>query len=237
MATNAEVAAKQAAHHSPSAPRRRETSLVAQVTSLLRDDIIRGVFTPGDRLMETTLSTHYGVSRVPVREALRVLEGEGFVASHGTGTRTVARLDDRDAQDLFAVRATVEGLTAHHAAELHTPAQLRVIRSILLEGRGAATAGATPDVFAELNASFHRAIAEASGSNSLVSLYDQISGKLAWAYRGNLRITPRPSWQDHAEIVEALAAGDGEAARTLMVAHVEKARREVLTRQTSEPEN
>ncbi|KGM09085.1 GntR family transcriptional regulator [Cellulomonas bogoriensis] len=195
-------------------------SLVRQVTDMLREDIVARRFEPGQRLTETRLADHYGVSRVPVREALRLLEGEGLVTTTGPRVRTVSRWSDQDALDLFAVRATVESLTAARAATGATPAQLRGIRALLAAGQEAFRAGEFESL-PGLNTDLHRAIAEASGSPMLLGLFNQISHKVSLLYRATVDTRAPSSWSEHAEIVDAIVDQDPERARRLMLAHIE----------------
>lgn len=195
-------------------------SLVRQVTDMLRDDIVSRVFHPGERLTESRLADHYGVSRVPVREALRLLEGEGLITTTSPRVRTVARMSRQDAVDLFTVRATVEGLTAARAATDATPAQLRGIRAVLQAGQDAFRAGEF-DALPGLNTDLHRAIAEASGSPMLLGLFNQISHKVSLLYRATVDTRAPSSWSEHAEIVAAILAHDADHARRLMLSHIE----------------
>lgn len=202
-------------------------NLVAQVTQLLRQDIVDGRLEPGERLTEARLSERYGVSRVPVREALRMLEGEGFITTDRPRTRTVAVITEQDADDLFTVRVTVEGLTAARAAQEITPEGTRALHAILAAGQEALAQGRT-ELLPQLNTDLHRAIAEASASPMLVSLFNQISGKIAWIYRGTIETRAPSSWAEHAEIVRAILDRDASLARELMVAHIERSRRSTL---------
>lgn len=202
-------------------------NLVGQVTQLLRQDIIDGHLKPGERLTEARLSEQYGVSRVPVREALRMLEGEGFIATDRPRVRTVAVISEQEAQDLFSVRRTVEGLTAVRAAQEITPEGLRALRSILAAGQDALAQGRT-ELLPQLNTDLHRAIAEASASPLLVGLFNQISGKIAWIYRGTIETRAPSSWAEHAEIVHAILDRDADRAGDLMVEHIDRSRRSTL---------
>jgi DNA-binding GntR family transcriptional regulator len=206
-------------------------SLVEQVTSQLRQDIISGRLAPGERLTEVRLAADYGVSRVPVREALRILEGEGFVTATSPRIRTVVRMTRADAEDLFEVRATVEGLAAARAATRATPVQLRSIRAILTEGQDCLVRGDL-DVLPRLNTDFHQAIALASGSPMLLGLFNQISHKVAWFYSEVISQRAHSSWYEHAKIVAAMVDGDAGLSRSLMLQHIATSRS--LAQATSE---
>lgn len=203
------------------------TNLVGQVTQQLRQDIVQGAFRPGERLTEARLSDHYGVSRVPVREALRILQGEGFITEQRPRLRTVAVLSEQDALDLFAVRTTVEGLAAARAATQIGPEGARVLRSILAAGQEALASGRT-ELLPQLNTDLHRAVAQASDSPMLLALFHQISGKIAWLYQSTVETRAPSSWAEHAEIVRAVVDHDAERARSLMVDHIATSRQSSL---------
>ncbi|MFB9183798.1 GntR family transcriptional regulator [Dactylosporangium sucinum] len=199
-------------------------SLVEQVTSQLREDIVTGRLAVGERLTELRLADAYGVSRVPVREALRLLEGEGFVTTTSPRIRTVTRMTREDAENLFEVRATVEGLAAARAAKRVAPARLRVIRAILAEGQDCVARGEI-EVLPQLNTDLHRAIALASESTMLLGLFDQISHKISWFYADVVTRRAHSSWHEHAQIVAAIVEGDAQLSRSLMLEHIAASQR------------
>jgi DNA-binding GntR family transcriptional regulator len=90
------------------------------VCAAIRDDIIKGHFPPGSRLAEELLAKRYGVSRVPVREALRTLESEGFVRTRRHAGASVAELTEEESADLLEIRALLEPLGAARAAQRRT---------------------------------------------------------------------------------------------------------------------
>ncbi|MFD0264750.1 GntR family transcriptional regulator [Kitasatospora indigofera] len=189
----------------------------------IREDVIRGVHRPGSRLTEESMAARYGVSRVPVREALRTLEAEGFVRSRPYVGIVVVELDDAEAEDLLEVRALLEPLGAGRAALRRTPEQLGRLKELVLLGRAAIEDG-RPDELARLNSRFHEVIAAASGSRTLSRLVTQLSRKIAWVYSVDLPRRARDSWREHEEIVAAVERGDPEAARAVVARHIAAAR-------------
>jgi DNA-binding GntR family transcriptional regulator len=193
------------------------------VSRAIRDDIIRGVHAPGTRLAEEALSARYGVSRVPVREALRTLEAEGFVHSRPYAGVVVAELDDAEAEDLLEIRSRLEPLGAARAAVRHTPEQLGRMKELLALADDALAAGRLAEL-ARLNSRFHEVLAQASGSRTLTQLVTQLSWKIAWVYTVELPRRAEDSWREHREIVKALESGDPDKAARVVTRHIAQAR-------------
>ncbi|MFC1402597.1 MULTISPECIES: GntR family transcriptional regulator [Streptacidiphilus] len=193
------------------------------VSRAIRDDVINGVHRPGQRLTEEAMAARYGVSRVPVREALRTLEAEGFLHSRPYAGIAVVELDDGEAEDLLEVRALLEPLGAARAALRRTPEQLGRLKELVALGQDAVAGDRLAEV-ARLNSRFHEVIAEASGSRTLTQLVTQLSQKIAWVYSVQLPRRAADSWSEHAEIVRALELGDEELARSLVARHIDRAR-------------
>ncbi|MFC9324329.1 GntR family transcriptional regulator [Kitasatospora sp. NPDC057015] len=185
----------------------------------IREDVIRGVHRPGVRLTEESMAARYGVSRVPVREALRTLEAEGFVQSRPYAGIVVVELDDAEAEDLLEVRALLEPLGAGRAALRRTPEQLGRLKELVSLGREAVADGRLDEV-ARLNSRFHEVIAAASGSRTLSQLVTQLSQKIAWVYSVDLPRRAEDSWREHEEIVAAVERGDPVAARQVVARHI-----------------
>ncbi|MEU3606092.1 GntR family transcriptional regulator [Streptomyces sp. NPDC035033] len=192
------------------------------VCTAIRDDIVSGVFAPGSRLTEEQLARRYGVSRVPVREALRTLESEGFVVSRRHAGAQVAEPTDQEAADLLDVRSLLEPLGAARAAQRRTEAHLKVLRGLVRLGQERARQGQGEDLRA-LGGWFHETLAQASGSPALTALLTQLRHKIAWMYVVDRPERPVEAWAEHGAIVDALARGDAERARALTALHVEHA--------------
>ncbi|MHA7181697.1 GntR family transcriptional regulator [Arthrobacter sp. MDB2-24] len=212
-----------------------------RVLDAIRHDIIFGVLHPGARVTEAALAAKYGVSRVPVREALRALEAEGFVESRPYAGSTVAEIPLDDAEDLFAVRRVIEATIARRAARRAAaqfvadapstgwfPAR-RALAEILDDGDRAVADDALADL-PELNIRFHLGVAELSGSASLAALLRQISGKIEWLYAADVDNRGKQSWSEHRGILAAIDAGNEAEAERLMAGHVESSQHGYLER-------
>ncbi|MGK5531200.1 GntR family transcriptional regulator [Streptomyces sp. URMC 129] len=192
------------------------------VCTAIRDDIVGGVLPPGTRLAEEQLAQRYGVSRVPVREALRTLESEGFVVSRRHAGACVAQLGDREAADLLDIRALLEPLGAARAAQRRTEAHLKVLRGLVRLGRQRAGQGQEADL-RSLGDWFHETVAQATCSPGLTSLLVQLRRKITWLYAAEPVSRAVVVWQERGALVDAIARGDAERARALSAAQLERA--------------
>src|SRR5258708_27182253 len=143
-----------------------------QVADGLRRAILAGRYAAGERLVEDRLAEEFGGSRVPVREALKTLAGEGLIALTPRRGACVADLSGDDVEELVEVRATLEGLTARLAARRRDPALVAQLRDVLARGDAAAAHGSA-DELAALNREFHELLAR-TGSNRV--LQDMMRG-------------------------------------------------------------
>jgi len=184
---------------------------------------VTGHFRPGERLTEDRLAELYGVSRVPVREALRTLESEGFVRIAAYSGTFVAELSDVEAEDLLEVRAAIEVLAARRAAERRTAPQLVQMRAVLAKARPALGAGDF-DRLVDLNGRFHLLVAQASGNASIHQLLDQLRAKIEWVYAADVRQRAAASWREHEALLAAVDAGDADEAGRLTEDHIRNAR-------------
>lgn len=191
------------------------------VCTAIRDDIVAGVFERGGRLTEEVLARRYGVSRVPVREALRTLEAEGFVSTRRHAGACVAEPSTQEAADLLDVRMLLEPLGAARAAQRRTEAHLKVLRGLVRLGQERARTGHSDDL-RSLGGWFHETLAQASGSAGLTALLTQLRHKIAWMYAVEPSAPPVEHWAEHGAIVDAVARGDAERARALTARHTER---------------
>ncbi|CAL9551731.1 hypothetical protein SUDANB58_04461 [Streptomyces sp. enrichment culture] len=191
------------------------------VCTAIRDDIVAGVHERGSRLTEELLARRYGVSRVPVREALRTLEAEGFVVTRRHAGACVAEPTEREAADLLEIRLLLEPLGAARAAQRRTEAHLKVLRGLVRLGQARAGRGAGEDL-SSLDGWFHETLVQASGSPALIAMLTQLRHKITWLYAVEAPVGAVELWAGHGAIVDAVARGDSERARALMASHTER---------------
>ena len=192
------------------------------VRERIRSQILDGRLKPGARLVEDRLSAELGVSRVPVREALRSLAAEGLVRLEPHRGATVVEVTPQIVAELVEVRALLEGQNARLAARRHDPAIVRQLRETLAHGNAAAEAGTTEEL-TRLNAEFHERLGEASRNSVLLDVMRGLRERTSLAFAINGRARAREDWKEHAGILEAVIAGDEELAALLAIRHVQNA--------------
>lgn len=198
----------------------------------LVDDLMRRILTGdvpvGSWLRHNSVAEHYGVSRTPVREALRVLHAQGIVTIAPHRGARVNGHSARDVRELGAVRGELEGMAAHLAADRIDDAGLARLGSAWTAYEEAvAAAGPHADaaaLWSTANEEFHSTIVTASGNEQLATTIADVSRRLprnaAYAvYAGSSRLLRRNAEQ-HARIAEAITAGDADGARVAMRDHV-----------------
>ncbi|MFF0267854.1 GntR family transcriptional regulator [Kribbella sp. NPDC004536] len=202
-------------------------ALREQVLAELRRRIVDGEYREGERLTELRLADDFGVSRNPVREALRVVEAEGFVQILPRRGAVVATLDETAVRDLFAVREQLETLAAGLAAERATPAGIAALRALVDEA-ATATAAKDFDRVAELNSEFHRTVIELSANRWLLSMSAAMYHHVHWVFRAGAAQRAPHSSEEHVRLIDAIEAGDPEAAAEAARSHVEAAAKAAL---------
>lgn len=200
----------------------RRGSLGREVADQLRRLILTGRHKPGDRLVEDRLSAQLGVSRVPIREALRTLAAEGLVDLPPRRGASVAAVSTGVARDLVEVRATLEGLNARLAARHHEDAIIAQLRQVLEEGNGAARSGNVDDLV-RLNAAFHDKLAEAGRNGILWDIMRTLRERTGLVFAANTARRSHQDWDEHSRILAAVIDGDEELAALLAARHVYQA--------------
>lgn len=188
-----------------------------RVTDDLRQEIIAGSLRPGDRLVERELAERFGVSRVPVREAIRALVAEGFVHFETPRRTVVRRLTPNDVKELFELREALEVYAAGLAASRATPQDLAEVQE-LLDRAAAATEAGDAELITDLNSRLHDRIVAMAGNSLLTEALEPVAGRLRWMTRRN------EEWPqllvEHRELYEAIASGDPDRARAHALTHV-----------------
>lgn len=202
-----------------------------EVVSALRADIVDGAFEQGQRLTEEQLSERYGVSRIPIREALRILQSEGFVHVTPYKHTTVAVLGADEASDLLDVRAALEETAVRRAAR-QPRSMLAEAEAIFARGMTAVAAGHLHEL-PRLNTDLHAALVEVSGNASLVAIHQLIRHKIQWVYASNIDRRAADSWREHEAIMTAVLEGNSDLAALLTRAHIARSAMHYRYRDTS----
>ncbi len=187
----------------------------------LKHDIFSGLLKPGDQLEEADLAARFGVSRTPIREAIRSLVDCGLLETRPRKGAMVRVLTAKELNDLFEVAAELEGMACRLASDLLTLSGKKDIETGLEMCRVAAEAEDIP-AYAQANLAFHAAIHKASGNAWLVDQLDQIQARINVYRLMPYEVVGRleKSLAEHREISDAIFAKNGALANTLMRDHM-----------------
>lgn len=200
----------------------QHASLFSIVTDALRRKILDGEYEQGDRLVEGRISEQLGVSRIPVREALRALASEGLVRIEPRRGATVASVSRQAAHELVEVRATLESLNARLSAQRRDPAMVERLKQLIELGRQAAAQN-NIDALVALNTQVHELVAAGACNEVLADMTRSLRDRTALLFAPINRGRALQNWADHAQILEAIVAGDAELAALLAARHVNNA--------------
>lgn len=193
-----------------------------EVAARLRQRIVEGLIAPGTKLNERELSTQLEVSRTPLREAIKMLAAEGLVELLPNRGAVAAQLDVQDVIDTFELIAGLEALSGELAAQRIDAAELAEIRALHFEMLAAYTRRDLSNYY-RLNARIHECINAAARNPVLTQTYLTVNSRLqALRFRSNF---DERKWQravdEHAAMLEHLAARDAPAMRALMMQHLQ----------------
>jgi DNA-binding GntR family transcriptional regulator len=205
------------------------SSLPEAAAERLRTLIIEGELAPGARLNERELSEQLGVSRTPLREAFRMLAADGLLVQLPNRGAQVVSLSRDDVRHAFEVMASLEGLSGELAAARVTEADIDGLRLLQAEMEQAHSRRDLPAYY-RANRAIHDRINAIAGNPILTHTFKTLNARLhALRFRSNL---VQAKWdhavEEHREMIEALAAGDGERLRDVLVRHVRTKLRTVL---------
>ncbi|MBE6074002.1 MAG: GntR family transcriptional regulator [Selenomonas ruminantium] len=199
------------------------------VCESLREAIRNGILKPGERIMEIQLAEELGVSRTPVREAIRKLELEGYVVMMPRRGTYVASMSIRDINEIFEIRTALESLSNGLAADHITDEELEHLQRLLVIIGGYIKEG-NMEKIVETDIEFHDTMYHAARNTRLVgiisNLRDQLTRfrTLSMSYPGRLEAT----LEEHRLIVEAIAQGDRKAASKAAERHMENSEKTLL---------
>lgn len=190
--------------------------------TLILEAIEGGTYKPGDRLVESELAERLGVSRTPVREALQRLETQAMLTRDGRSL-IVASLDHNQLSELYAVRTELEGLAARLAARHATDEEIRVLVTMVQEDQ--VLLGGDPRALSRANKRFHKQIHLASHNRFLVQQLDLVHRSMALMANTSFAAEGRDgvALEEHARIVAAISARDGDAAYAALKTHISRA--------------
>ena len=208
----------------------RTTSLADQVFEKLEKDILLGVYPRGEILTELKLAEQLGVSRTPIREALRRLEQERLIADTGKGS-LVLGLTPENLMDIMDIRIRVEPMAAYYATLNQTPAEIAKLTHIIDLQEFYCSRHDVEHLLQE-DDFFHDVICQMCGRDVLKDMLLPLIRKTS-KYR---QISPdnhsqqKGSYEGHRKIFEAIKAGDADLAAQLTADHIERAKKNMIER-------
>jgi len=207
-------------------------SLADQAYDRFREGLRTGAFRPGQRLLETELAERLGMSRTPVREAIRRLQSEGLIPHLPARGLCVAAYDAAQVDELYVMREALEGTAARLAAQHAGRPEIALLQRML--DQEAALAG---EAVAEHNRRFHRALHQAAHNRYLLGSLSAISDALLLLGPTTLEEPGRAAAArtEHARIVSAIAARDAAGAEAAARAHIAAAHEARLSMAAAEP--
>lgn len=201
------------------------------VFQTLRQSILTGQMEPGERLMEVQLAEELGVSRTPVREAIRMLELEGLVVMIPRRGAQVAAITEQDLRDVLEVRATLERLAARLACERFTEEGYKNLEKANREFAHLARLKNKSVVdITNADVHFHDVIYQATGNRRLIQIVQNLQEQM---YRYRMEYVRDLSSHEnliaeHTEIIRAIEERDEKKAEEIVVTHISNQEKEIL---------
>ncbi len=208
---------------------RASTTIQNQVYQQLKQNIFNGAYQPGQRLQEMELAATLNVSRSPIREALRKLAADGLVEEFPNRGVVVKAFDEEDITQIFEVRVLLESYAIQHAAPHFTPESRRELQDCLDALTRFYQAGQLEE-YIQQDTRLHQCIIRLGGNRILVDMYERVYAFIQQFRVYSLTSATRfdESIQEHRDIVEALLAGDLDAADQVNQRHLTLARQTIL---------
>jgi DNA-binding GntR family transcriptional regulator len=211
----------------------RPVPLRERVYESMQELIITGHLPPGQHLVESELAEMLGVSRQPVREALQLLNSEGWVDLRPGYGAFVHAPTEAEADELLAVRALLETESARLAALNADAAGVARLRELCRRGEGALAADDIEGMV-EANAALHRCVTELSGNRLLLDFATQVDRRVRWYYTPIAKQRGKRSWQEHSWMIDAIERHDADEAVRIMHEHTERTRASYLDQRKTE---
>ena len=198
--------------------------LPERVAEVLREAILNGGFNPGDALTEAQLAAELRVSRAPIREALRILAGEGLVEVVPYKGTTVRKISRKDIEEVYSLRGQLETFALERLITAETPVDLLPLERLCARMQALAAEGDFAKLSAEDEA-FHRTMIALTGHELLAQVWDSLAIRLRFiiAMRNRHNDDAMEVALNHVPIVEAIRRRDLDEARTIIARHVRSA--------------
>jgi len=194
-------------------PLERHLTLREKILETIRDDILRGRLQPGEKVAEPELAERFGISRTPIREALRQLESEGYLTVVPRRGAIVTALTETEIEELYAIKSILEGYAAQVAAARMSAKEIERLEALNQRLESLSLDGDTRNFF-KVHNEFHDAFVKAAGNEKLAELIGQLAQKFNRMRMASLTVPGRMtiSVQEHKKIINALRQRNGEEA-------------------------
>ncbi|WP_102026602.1 GntR family transcriptional regulator [Salirhabdus sp. Marseille-P4669] len=202
-----------------------------RVCTVLRKAILKGDFKPGDRLVQTELAERIGVSRMPIREALRTLEMEGLVTIEPHKGAIVKSISTEDIKEIYELRSILEPLALKKSIQHFSEEDLVQLQNYHLN----MVKAESDEEYAELNAKFHKLMFSRCNSSRLLSFIEAISHGFAQDTPLIISGQMKKSNLEHEKIVHAILEKDAERASEHLAHHISRTEKELIMSLNRDP--
>lgn len=196
----------------------------AKITEVLRTRILNGELRPGARIRQEVIAAEFGVSRIPIRESLRILEAAGLITIVASSGAWVASMNLAELQETYLIRERLEPLLLGMAVPLHTTESITRLRELNREVRESSSV----DEFVDLDRKFHQATFEGPSAENLRMMVDRLWNSTQHYRRAFMQLVwddgIRETFMEHDLIVKAIADHDVRSAEDLMEMHIRRTR-------------
>ncbi len=203
-------------------------SMSQDLVTLIKQQILNGELNPGDRIVETKVAKELGISQTPVREAVRMLSGEGIINIVPNRGPIVKEIEERDIFEIYSLRASLEGL-AMRLTTLHaSKEQIQLLVDLYAEMESKLH---NPEVDSLLKESLylHHSIIQFSRHSRLMQIYDSISFQIELVNRIiGMKSTKQKEFDEHKELIDALRKGNPDESERVMKRHIHRSFKECI---------
>ncbi|WP_440984337.1 GntR family transcriptional regulator [Shinella sumterensis] len=213
----------------PSSPVIKRHTVTASVLEMIRNRIVEGLYAGGQQIRQEAIAEEFGVSRIPIREALVQLEAEGFVQIHTHKGAIVAQLTVEDAIDIFEARLILEPSILRQAVTKATPEDISRVQKALQDYERGVAHDASPAQLSQLNWAFHNALSSPSGRWRSLAVLSSLYRSADRYLRLQIDNTEarQSALEDHRAIAAAFVQHDAALAQRLLARHISAARDDV----------
>ena len=199
-------------------------SLTQRVYATVRERIILGQYPQGSRLPEQRIGEELDVSRVPLREAVPLLERDGFVQSFPRRSAVVNRWDAAAIDELFDARLSLEAVAARYAArQVGRGGSMAALDEAVEQAHQVVVTGDAYAI-AQCSTAFHEAVVTVANNQVMAQLMASISGRITWLFYLSSGLPADEAFHDHVSLRDAIASGNERVAEAIAYAHIERDR-------------